>query len=50
MADRIQLPQSGGGILRYSDEVESKFMIRPTTVVIMILVVIVLAALLHAVG
>ena len=51
MADnKIQLPQSGGGILRYSDEVESKLMIGPTTVVIMILIVIALAGLLHALG
>jgi len=48
MADnKINLPQSGGGLLRYSDEVGSRFKITPLTVVIMIIVVIVIEAILH---
>ncbi|MEK6903184.1 MAG: preprotein translocase subunit Sec61beta [Nanoarchaeota archaeon] len=51
MADnKIQMPQSGGGIIRYDEGTGSKFTISPTTVIVMIGIVIILAIALHAKG
>ena len=37
MADnKIQMPVSGGGLVRYSDEYESKIMLSPTAVIVII--------------
>lgn len=49
MADnRISLPQSGGGLVRYSETTGSKLQIGPIGVVVMIIIVIILAIILHA--
>ncbi len=49
MADnRIQMPQSGGGLLRYNDEYQSKFMLTPKAVVVMIVVFILIMIVLHS--
>ena len=45
--DKIQLPQSGGGLVRYFEDYKSRFEFGPWTVVIIIGVVIVLELLLH---
>jgi preprotein translocase subunit Sec61beta len=51
MADqKIQMPSSGGGLVRYFDEYKTKIEISPKTVVGMILVVIFIEALLHTLG
>jgi len=47
---KIQMPQSGGGLVRYFDEYHTKFEIKPTTVVWMIITVIVIELLLHMFG
>ena len=47
MAEQIRLPPSGGGLLRYTEETPSKFMIGPKAVVAMILAVILFEAALH---
>ena len=47
MADKIQLPQSGGGIIRYSDDYQSKIEMGPWMVVVMIIVIIFIEILLH---
>lgn len=40
MADnRIQMPSSGGGLVRYFDDYKSKIEFSPTVVVVMIVVV-----------
>jgi len=40
MADnKIQMPQSGGGLVRYSEEVKSAFVISPYTVIALIVLV-----------
>jgi preprotein translocase subunit Sec61beta len=49
MADKIQMPQSGGGLIRYFDEYKSKIEFSPTVVVVMIVVVIVAMAILHSI-
>ena len=38
-SDKIQMPSSGGGLLRYSDEFKSKIEISPVAVVVAIIVV-----------
>lgn len=45
--NKISLPQSGGGLVRYFDEYKSKLEISPTIVVVIIVVVIAIVALLH---
>ena len=47
MAERISLPQSGGGIVRYSEDYHSKLEIGPIAVVVMIVAVIVIELGLH---
>lgn len=47
--DKIILPQSGGGLLRYSDEAPTKFMLSPWTVMIGIGVMIVIGIIFHIV-
>ncbi len=48
MADnKIQLPQSGGGLVRYSEDVKSKIAFNPWVVVIIIAVIIIIEALFH---
>lgn len=36
----INLPSSGGGLMRFSDEYKSKFMLKPSQVVLFIIVLI----------
>ena len=51
MADnKVQMPQSGGGLVRYFDDYKTKLSISPVTVIVMILVVIFIEALLHTRG
>ena len=45
--DKIQLPQSGGGLVRYFEDYKSKFEFGPIVVVVIIVAVIVLELLLH---
>ncbi|MEM4244902.1 MAG: preprotein translocase subunit Sec61beta [Candidatus Nanoarchaeia archaeon] len=47
MAERIQMPTSGGGLVRYFDDYKSKIEIKPIIVVIAIIVVILLELYLH---
>ena len=45
--DRIRMPSSGGGLVRYFDEYRTKFEIKPQTVIGMIVVIIILISVLH---
>ncbi len=45
--DKIRMPSSGGGIMRYYDEYKSKIEIPPMAIVIAIIAVVVLAIILH---
>ncbi|MBM3200403.1 preprotein translocase subunit Sec61beta [Candidatus Woesearchaeota archaeon] len=42
MSDKIQMPSSGGGIVRYFDDYKSKIEFAPIVVVIAIIVIILL--------
>ena len=48
MADnKVQMPSSGGGLVRYFEEVKTKFPIKPSYVVVAIVVVFFLEILLN---
>jgi preprotein translocase subunit Sec61beta len=47
--NRITMPQTGGGLVRYFDDYKSKFEIKPIYVIVMIVAVVVLLAILHQV-
>ncbi len=47
MAERINMPSSGGGLIRYFDDYRSKIEITPIVVIIAIAVVILLELYLH---
>ncbi len=46
MADKINIPAGFGGLVRYSEEYESKLKLKPEHVVIFIIAVIVFVSLL----
>lgn len=48
--DRVFLPQSGGGLLRYNESGGTKLQMSPQVVLTIIVVVIVLALVLHTKG
>ena len=45
--DRVSMPSSMGGLVRYFDEYKSKFELKPGHVVILIVIVILIEILLH---
>ncbi len=47
---KIQMPSSGGGLVRYFDGYKAKLEISPFTVVWMIVAVIIITSLLHLLG
>ncbi|MBS3133343.1 preprotein translocase subunit Sec61beta [Candidatus Woesearchaeota archaeon] len=47
---RVMLPSSQGGLVRYYDEYKSKLQIKPSHVIILAIVIIALEAFLHTTG
>ncbi|MFH1210898.1 MAG: preprotein translocase subunit Sec61beta [archaeon] len=47
MTEKIQMPSSGGGLIRYFDDYKSKLEITPTVIIIAIVIVILLELYLH---
>jgi len=45
--DKIRMPSSGGGIVRYFEDYKSKIEIGPMVVVAMIIIVIILEMIIH---
>lgn len=45
--DKISMPSSGGGLMRYYDEYKSKIQISPTVVIIACVVIIVIGIILR---
>ncbi len=45
--NQISLPASGGGLMRYSDEFKSKLQMKPSHIVIAIVVAIIIEVLLR---
>jgi preprotein translocase subunit Sec61beta len=51
MADnKVQMPSSGGGIVRYFDDYKSKIQFRPEHVIVLVVVVIIIEIILHLRG
>ena len=48
--DKIQLPSGMGGLIRYSDQSGSKFQLKPGTIVVFIVLLVIIEILLHAYG
>ena len=48
--DRVQMPSSGGGLIRYFDDYRSKIELKPGHVLVLIAVVVILVIALHAWG
>ena len=47
MADKIQMPQSGGGLVRYFDDFKSKIEFSPWVIVGIIVAIIILELIVH---
>ncbi len=45
--NKVQMPTSGGGLVRYSDESRSKFQIKPEHVIVLVIIVILVQLVLH---
>jgi preprotein translocase subunit Sec61beta len=50
MAEKMSMPQSGSGLIRYFDEYKSKIEISPGMVIAIAIIVIVLEIALHSFG
>ena len=51
MADeRIRMPSSGGGLVRYFEDYKSKVEFKPSVVLIMIIIVILIEIIIHTYG
>ena len=48
--DKVSMPSSGGGLIRYFDDYKSKITFKPGHVIIMCVVVMIIIILLHAYG
>jgi preprotein translocase subunit Sec61beta len=48
--EKISMPSSGGGIVRYFDDYKSKLQVGPMVVIYMIIAVILIEILLHTIG
>jgi len=46
MANPISMPSGAGGLMRYNEEYQSRFMLKPSHVVIFIIAIIVFVAIL----
>jgi len=50
MAEKVQMPSSMGGLVRYFDEYKSKIAFKPGYVIIMCIAVIIIMLVLHLYG
>lgn len=46
-SDKVQMPSSGGGLVRYFDDYKSKIEISPIVIIVIIVIVTVLGVMLH---
>lgn len=47
MTEKINMPSSGGGLVRYFDDYKSKIEIKPSIIIVMIIAVILAELYLH---
>lgn len=45
--DRIQMPSSMGGLVRYFDEYKSKITFKPGLIIVLVIIVIIIEIILH---
>ena len=45
--NKIQMPTSGGGLVRYSDSSKSKYQFKPEHVILLVVIVILIQIFLH---
>lgn len=50
MTDKISMPTSGGGLVRYFDEYKSKIRFRPGNIIVLAVVIIIIMIILHLYG
>jgi len=48
--DKIQMPSSGAGIMRYFDDYKSKIEFKPEHVVILTILIVIIVIVLHLTG
>ena len=46
-SDKIQMPSSGGGLVRYFDDYKSKIEISPIIIIVIIALIVVIEIMLH---
>jgi len=50
MADKISMPSSGGGLVRYFEEYKSRISFRPGNIIVLAVIVIIIMIVLHLYG
>lgn len=48
--NKISLPSSGGGLIRYFDEYKSKINFKPGHIIVLVVIIIVIEIILHTWG
>ncbi len=48
--DKVQMPRGMGGLVRYFDDVKSKFTFKPGLVIVLCVIVIMIMIILHLFG
>jgi preprotein translocase subunit Sec61beta len=48
--NKINLPSSGGGLIRYFDEYRSKISFKPGHIIILVIIIIIIEIILHTWG
>ena len=48
--NKVSMPQSSGGLIRYFDEYKSKLQMKPGLIIVLVIVVIIISILLHTYG
>ena len=48
--DKISMPSSGGGLMRYFDEYKSKIEFKPGMIIILVVIIIIIEVILHLQG
>ncbi len=48
--NKISLPSSGGGLIRYFDEYKSKISFKPGHIIVLVVIIIIIEIILHTWG
>lgn len=50
MAEKISMPSSGGGLVRYFEEYKSKIRFRPGNIIVLAIIIVIIMIILHIYG